>query len=363
MPVNIRILSLSRYVRRGASSRIRFFQFADYLNNSGFTIVESPLLDDDYLSAIYQNRRPSKFRILRDMALRFMKMKRTPADVLWIEKEVFPYLPYLFDSYAIGAIPFVVDFDDAVFHNYEQHSNPMIRKFLGNKYNKIIRDASIVTVGNDYIAEYAKKAGARDIRVIPSVVDTGKYQAGKPPKDDHALVIGWIGTPATQNYVLRIRQVLDRLLSSGNIRLHLIGASDIGWEHSGLKIIPWAESTEIQLIREFDVGIMPLPDEPFERGKCGYKLIQCMACGKPVIASPVGANKVIVRSGINGFLADTDEEWESAFAALLSDVNLRETMGMEGRKAVESSYSLMAIAPIMANAMRDSLVKNQKFQP
>src|SRR6056297_1871598 len=102
-----------------------------------------------------------------------------------------------------------------------------------------------------------------------------------------------------------------------------------------------------------DIGVMPLPDTPWMRGKCGYKLIQYMACGLPVIASPVGVNAEIVEHGVNGFLVGTDEEWKSALTILLKDPDLRRRMGREGRKKVEREYSLQVQGPRVARLLRE----------
>jgi hypothetical protein len=119
-----------------------------------------------------------------------------------------------------------------------------------------------------------------------------------------------------------------------------------------LEILPWAEDTEVTLIQSMDIGVMPLPDTPWTRGKCGYKLIQYMACGLPVVASPVGVNRDIVEHGVNGFLAESDDEWRAAVDALLNDADLRRRMGAAGRKKVEEQYSLQVWGPRVAQMLR-----------
>lgn len=118
--------------------------------------------------------------------------------------------------------------------------------------------------------------------------------------------------------------------------------------------LPWREESEIQNIQRFDVGIMPLLDEPFERGKCGYKLIQYMACGLPVIASPVGVNGQIVEHGVTGFLVKSQDEWLQALAFLRDNPGRRREMGQAGRKKMEAEYSLQATAPKLAALLRSA---------
>jgi glycosyltransferase involved in cell wall biosynthesis len=119
-----------------------------------------------------------------------------------------------------------------------------------------------------------------------------------------------------------------------------------------LEILPWTEDSEVSLIQSMDIGLMPLPETPWTRGKCAYKLIQYMACGLPVVASPVGVNCEVVEHGVNGFLAATNEEWRSAVETLMSDADLRRRMGNAGRKKVEESYSLQVWGPRVAQMLR-----------
>ena len=135
--------------------------------------------------------------------------------------------------------------------------------------------------------------------------------------------------------------------------LRIVGARPDAAREGAFVFEPWSEATEVPLIQTFDIGIMPLTDTPWARGKCGYKLIQYMACGLPVIASPVGVNADIVEHGVNGFLADTEEEWAQAISTLLNDRELRRRMGAAGRKKVEAEYSLQVWGPKVAAMIRD----------
>lgn len=135
-------------------------------------------------------------------------------------------------------------------------------------------------------------------------------------------------------------------------RLRLIGAGKVELPGVPVEYCTWNEATEVALLRTLDVGIMPLVDSPWERGKCGLKLIQYMACGLPVVASPVGVNAQIVRHGENGFLASTPQEWEAALAHLLMCPSLRQRMGASGRALVENQYTVQVQAPRLAKLLR-----------
>ena len=152
-----------------------------------------------------------------------------------------------------------------------------------------------------------------------------------------------------------ISKSLSILGESYDLRLIVIGGKAPCIKNVDVIELPWNEDDEVNEINNFDVGIMPLPDSPWERGKCGFKLIQYMACGLPVIASPIGVNSTIVEHGVNGFLVETDEEWESSFRALCADANLRHRMGQAGRIKIEQHYSLEVTAPLLASVVKSVL--------
>lgn len=343
----MRILLLSRYGLKGPSSRLRHYQFLPALDRAGFSVETMPLLPDAYLEALYAGRP----RPLHQVALgylgrlrRFLDMRFF--DLLWIEKELLPWLPYSLENILFGAAPpYVVDFDDAWFHRYDQSRWWPVRRLLGDKLDRVMRRAALVTVGNSYLAARAQSAGASRIEILPTVVDLGHYTVPPPePSDDRPMVVGWIGSPMTEHYLDLIADPLRRLSggkgSGKGIGISLVGASPAALRALEPTLHRWEEDTESQHIAGFDVGIMPLADTPWERGKCGYKLIQYMACSKPMVASPVGMNRDIVEHGVNGFLAETPEEWTSALSRLAADPDLRRRMGAAGRRRAEELYSL-----------------------
>ncbi|MFP1683030.1 glycosyltransferase family 4 protein [Alloalcanivorax sp. C16-1] len=265
-------------------------------------------------------------------------------DLIWMEKEALPYVPYFIERAMMPAsVPCIVDYDDAIFHNYDLSKKWLIRRLLSKKIDQVMGKAAVVVCGNSYLAERALGAGAKKVEIVPTVVDLKRYSANHlKPKGDE-IIIGWIGSPSTQHYLLQYRDALSAVCAQAKARLMLIGAHpDFAKELGSIPvtIVPWSEETEVQAISGFDIGIMPLPDEPWERGKCGYKLIQYMACGKAVVASPVGVNTEIVERSQSGFLARNIEEWRAALYTLVSDNELRIEMGMRGHDSVECHYSL-----------------------
>ncbi|ADG05617.1 glycosyltransferase family 4 protein [Kyrpidia tusciae] len=352
----MKVLLLSRYGRLGASSRVRMYQYIPYLESQGVQVTVAPFFDDEYLENLYNSRRRSFVSIARAYARRLGQiLDSSRYDILWIEKEIFPWLPAWFEKMLCkGSVRYVVDYDDAVFHRYDMHGSPMVRTVLGHKIDVVMRCASVVTVGNEYLAERAKKAGARRVVHLPSAVDLNKYRVA-PVKRNGVFTIGWIGSPATAKYLKLIQPALKEVCKDGRANVLLVGSGPVELDDVPTTIVEWSEETEVSWIQQFDVGIMPLVDGPWERGKCGYKLIQCMACGKPVVASPVGANREIVREGINGFLAGTTTQWIQALLELGRNIRLANTMGCSGRRTVEQYYHCDRVAPMILSVL-DSML-------
>lgn len=352
------ILLLSRYERLGASSRVRMLQYIPYLEKHGTRITVSSLFTDDYLRYYYEKGKKSLSEVVKSYLGRVAQfVKSGEYDLLWIEKELFPFFPAWGESLlGLFGKPYVVDYDDAVFHNYDIHPNRVIRLFLRGKIDAVMRNASLVVVGNDYIAERARNGGAKRVEYQPSVIDLDRYQ-GVAPQPSGVFTIGWIGSPSASYYLKIVESALIKVCEGGNARMLLVGAGGVDITGVPLDMLSWAENTEVADIQKFDVGIMPLPDTPWERGKCGFKLIQYMACGIPVIASPVGVNTKIVEHGVNGFLANTTEEWVHALNTLRDNPELRLKMGRAGRAKVEAEYCLQVTAPRMLELLK-GVVRN-----
>lgn len=336
---------MSRYGRLGASSRVRSLQFLPLLAATGVEVTVAPLLSDGYLQRLYSDGKKGLGQTISSYARRCLQLYRAKEfDLLWIEYEVFPWIPSCIEQWFTGRTPpYVVDYDDAIYHRYDQHPNLVVRAILREKIDAVMRKARLVITGNDYLADHARAAGARNVAYLPTVVDTDRYQ---PPsrREGGPLKIGWIGSPVTARNLSLIAPALRRVTETGTAQVVLVGAGCSAPMDVSVEIRKWTEDSEISDIQSFDVGIMPLPNEPFERGKCGYKLIQYMACGLPVIASPVGVNVKIVDDGITGFLADDSDEWLLSISKLAKSPELRASMGAAGRKRAESDYSLRTAA-------------------
>ena len=355
----MRTLALTRYERLGSSSRVRFYQYFPYLKAQGVDIVNVPFFGDDYVKDLYATRKISIGIVLLAYIKRLATlMQRISFDLLWVEKELLPWFPSGMETLLRNSqIPYVVDYDDAVFHRYDMHSFALVRWLLGNKINHVMRHAKLVIVGNEYLAERARKAGANRVEYLPSVVDVSRY-VFKSREGDSTFKIGWIGSPVTASYLGMIREVLSELNGESKVRLVLVGAGDVQpFPDIPTEMLSWSEDTELTITQNFDVGIMPLTDGPFERGKCGYKLVQYMAGGIPVIASPVGVNRQIVEPGINGFLASSMDEWLAALRILRDNHQERNKMGQTGRRKAEEMYNLKVTAPKLLDLLMSATKK------
>lgn len=343
----MQLLLLTRYERLGSSSRVRFYQYLPYLESQGVQIVKAPFFDDEYVRRLYSKQPIPGGYIFRAYLKRLSALTRSAAyDLIWVEKELVPWFPAWFEHLLGGlGIPYVVDYDDAVYHRYDMHPSALVRLLLGRKIDAVMRRASLVIAGNGYLAERARQAGAKRVEYLPSVVDVERYKL-KKKYENHRLRIGWIGSPVTALYLDEIREALGIFAREAEVQLTLIGSgNNVPFADIPTTVLPWSEDLELSIGELFDVGIMPLVDGPFERGKCGYKLVQYMAAGLPVIASPVGVNNQIVIPGLNGYLANSRQEWLEAFRELGGNAELRQQMGQSGRQQAEQKYNLQSTAP------------------
>lgn len=334
---NIKLAIFTKYSRIGASSRLRSYQ---YFDNGCVAPRIFPLYGDSYIKYKYKNNKSAWWLVFFAYLRRLVDLTKINSDcVVIVEKELFPWLPWWFERIFYRNAKVVIDIDDAVFHYYER---PFLSFFLGKKFFGIFKRANVVLAGNEYLKLRAIEFGAKRVVLFPTVVSVGRYfKEATSSKSPGLVEIVWIGTPYTQNYLIEVINALDAIYTNFNFKLKVIGAKAVDYlERPFVEIVSWTEESEIAQISQSDIGIMPLPDKPFERGKCGYKLIQYMACGLPVVASPVGVNTSLVHEGANGFLCSTESEWVNALSKLLLDKDLRVRYGQYGKSLVSKQFSL-----------------------
>lgn len=279
-------------------------------------------------------------------------------DLIYIYKEVALLGPALIEKYiSLQGVPIVFDLDDAIFL-HTVYSTPVNRYFRMLKFpaktGTICRLASHVIAGNSYLADYASRF-SQNVTVVPTTIDTDKYTvddsrvAGDPP------VIGWTGSYSTVAHLNTVRRVLMRLAQKERFRVRVVGTTDYQIDGVEVETIPWRAETEVADLRAIDIGIMPLPDDEWARGKCACKALQYMALGIPTICSPVGVNPTIIQDDENGLLAATEDEWIDKLTRLLHSPSLRESLGKAGRATVEAEYSMSMHAPRVHQVFKSAL--------
>lgn len=351
----MRIAAFTRYGRRAASTRQRFLQYFPALRAAGIEVDHHALLDDEYVESLVSGRRFWGTKVARAYGRRIEEvLSARGADLFWIYVELLPYLPAGVERSLTGSARTVYDFDDAFFHAYDRSGNPLVRAALGNKHAKLLSSATACVCGNAYLRDYAARHCPESI-ILPTVVDTDKYVASRK-RAAKPVTIGWIGSPSTWSGVRPILPVLRDICDRHGARFLVVGPGLVARPDvfPGMELRDWSEATEIADVQAMDIGIMPLLDLPFERGKSGYKLIQYMACEVPVAASAIGVNCEIVDHGTNGFLASSASEWEDALKRLIGDPALRRRLGKAGRQAVVEHYSLASQAPRLVELLKSA---------
>ncbi len=351
-----KILALTKYGRLAASTRQRLMQFEPFLNEKGFNIELVPLMDDAQVERIAHNKPLNKISIIRNYCNRLLRLRSSHHyDLIWIQYELFPYLPGFLEALARWLqVPYVLDYDDAVFHKYDLHQSLLVRSILSRKLVPLMKDAAAITCGNTYIADYANQHCA-DVTIIPTVVDTDVYGPAETLRTSGSLAVGWIGSPSTWPYLLALLPTITSVLKERHAHMLVIGSGQPQSLTDEIEFRDWQEMSEVRDIQDMAVGVMPLPDTPWARGKCGYKLIQYMACNVPAIASPVGVNSDILANGQSGMLCATADDWIRSLDLLLSNVDERRRLGLAGRKHVVERYSLASQTSCMVSVFERAL--------
>jgi glycosyltransferase involved in cell wall biosynthesis len=338
----MRVVYFTKYSRQGASSRLRSYQYFPKLEQQGIQVSVRPFFNDKYLSKIYAGENP-KSEIMKAYIRRFFSLLKVfHYDCIIIEKELFPYFPAWFEwIFKKFKVKFLVDYDDAIFHNYDNHSNLFIRKYLGRKIDRVMEYSSCVIAGNSYLADRAKKAGAQRVEVIPTVIDLERYKNKKQEQLVQKPIIGWIGSPSTFKYVSQIEDVLKKLVTDFEVNIQIIGSGKNRLNFKkNINYIKWEENSEVDDILKFNIGIMPLENTDWEKGKCSYKLIQYMGCSKPVVSSNIGMNKEVIKEGENGFLVNSNQEWYEKLSYYILNPIIASKHGSNGFLTVKQNFNL-----------------------
>jgi glycosyltransferase involved in cell wall biosynthesis len=350
---SLSLRGFSLYGPQAASHRVRLSQFQPGLAAAGIDLQIQSLLDNAYLQRSFSGGRPSLRGLLAAYGRRLQALRQADHfDLAIVYAELLPFLPGWLERQLLQ-IPFIYDCDDAFFLKYRSGRLRLLQPLLAAKADRLMAAAVAVTAGNTWLAAYARRFSS-NVAVLPSVVDTDQFRPSAPPQAERAaqpFTVGWIGSPSTAPYLQLLVGPLQQLARERAVRLLVVGGPAPAI--AGVEVIeqPWSQEQEVTLIQQFDVGVMPLPVTPWARGKCAYKLIQCMACGIPVAASRVGANVEAVPPEC-GLLAESPAEWLEAFRRLAADPELRLRMGTAARHWVKERYSLRSALPVLTGVIQ-----------
>lgn len=346
----IRVIGFALYGPMAASHRVRIAQYREGLLAHGINLQVHSLLGDDYLVSRFNGERIPFFSVLKAAFERAQLLLSKPhCHAAILHCELYPLFPGWLERATLRA-PYIYDFDDAFYLRYRHGNLRSLSWLLGDKFDGIIRGAAAVTAGNAGLAAYACNLNSR-VFTLPSVVDTAHFYPGERSKNS-VFTVGWVGSPSTAYYLHSLVACLRVLGREQPLRLIVIGGKAPYIDNVDVVELPWSKSSEVGLINTFDVGVMPLPNDDWARGKCAFKLVQYMACGIPVVASRVGANIQLVTPEC-GYLAETNEQWITALRQLRDRPELRRRMGAASRDRVEMAYSLKRNLPLLASVIHE----------
>jgi glycosyltransferase involved in cell wall biosynthesis len=356
----VRVLALSPIPIEGAGCRFRIAQFVPYLREHGYDVTISPFYSREYFDIIYRRGHfvrkaagavPLIWRRLRALG------EIANYDVVFLYREAIPAGPPMIErAIAKRGMPIVYDFDDAIFLPNVSEANQHV-SFLKKpqRIAEVLRLSTKVVAGNEFLAAYARQHH-HDVSVIPTAVDTDYFKPAACVPHRDRLVVGWIGSPTTFQYLKNLAPILGEAAAGHPFTLRVSGAGEpVNFPGLQVETPAWSLAGEVALFNTLDIGVYPLLDDDWSRGKCGFKAIQCMACGVPVVAQAVGVNREIIVDGENGFLAATPAEWTQKLGRLLTDAALRERFARAGRKTIEERYSVRVVAPRLEAVLRDAL--------
>lgn len=341
------------------SQRFRIEQWRPHLADRGIFVELKPFASARMMSKLHE---PGGFVYKAGwMAEAFMRralevLSTRKYDVILIHRAACLAGPAVLERMmTMFRRPIIFDFDDAIYLLDTSSANRYFGwlKFPG-KTATLCRLSSHVVAGSRHLAEYALRHNHR-VTIVPTSIDTHRYQP--VPRNGHSrkLVVGWTGSATSQTHLERFADVLRELSIRRDVEIRV--QSNRRPELPGVSFVwkPWSPEGEVEELARFDIGIKPMPDDPWSRGKCPMKEIQYMSMGVPTVCSAVGASREVIRHGENGLLAETGEDWLMCLEALIDDPALRQRLGAAGRRTVEQEYSMNRCAELFAEVVRETV--------
>ncbi len=370
MTKNLKVLFLTQYDINGPSSRIRVYQFVPFLEKAGIDCTIKPLITGpvkEKLTILLQDTKIwPRVKICLHFFSRFLLryghvLSARNYDIVVVQKDVLPF--GLFYLLRLVNSNFLYEFDDAIWETSpDVNKKSLILKVIfwyrRRLFLRLVKKAKFVIAENSYLEKFARQYNSR-VDVIAAPIDTNKYVSGGK-RDDGKIVLGWLGTPMTSYLLNLIKEPISELARDiKNLEFHNIAGSPV--EFPGVKVvnIPWSEEKEVEYLSAFDIGLMPLDDTDFNKGRLGYKMLLYASMGAPIVADDVGLNRDVVIDGVNGYLVKTPQEWRDRLFTLINNPALRDEMGKKGRALTVSKYDLQ-ICVAKYKDILESLSKNKK---
>ncbi len=361
--MDLNVLFLTLYGRKGGSSRIRVYQFVPFLEEKGIgceirSLVPDKLYDELTISFSRQTSFLQQILPLTKLSLKILKriidiLTSYKYDVVFIQKEVMP----LFLRWPLKWInsKIVYEYDDAIFEVTPSKTSGILSRILfpirARLLLKMFKISRCVIAENPYLENYAQRF-TDWVEVIAAPIDTTQYIPINKRENNKKCVLGWIGSEATLYLLELLKPVLERLACSNpSACLKIIGAKDFSVKGMEVELVRWSESTQISELADMDIGLMPLDNQPFNKGKLGYKLVQYMSVGIPVVASNLGLNSFAITHGLTGYLTKTEDEWVEYLERLIKSPELRRELGQSGREEVVKRFDLRNQADKLAEIL------------
>lgn len=344
----------------GASSRYRVYQYLDYLDKD-IKYEVYPFMNEETYIKFKTGKNINVILNLPSLLIRRVKLlfKITKEDIVFIHRDIIPFGPMLFERILkLKGCKLILDLDDAVYCNQIDEISNNKNKFMykmkyGKRFDKSIKLVDVVVCGNKFIENHVKKINDNTI-IVPTVIDTNKMKIMEKV-NNNILTIGWIGNPGNTGYIYRILKEIDKECS-GPLNAILIGAKKFETdEFNNIKIMfyDWNLEKEYEYLNKCDVGLMPLNKSEWSEGKCGLKLLQYMAIGKPGIASDVGVNSEIIVEDKNGWIVSDEKDWIKIIKYLQNNYEKIKPMEDYCRKFVEDNYSINKWSPVINEILKN----------
>ncbi len=350
----MRIVFFGNETEKIAAIRYRIITFARMLEADGHHCTICLPASVSLRDRLFENRgRGRKLLYLFLVLLRRLgQLRHVPgADVVYFRGPLFPYGPPVFERFIRCLNPrLIFDIDDAIWEPPAHVDSVFLRCMDFGWVRKMAGLCRHAVVGNRHLAEYVKRYNP-SITIIPTCIDITKHNSKQIITDTNKVTLGWVGLKDNLGYLEPIEPVIRRLASKHALQLSIATGRD--YHLDGVEVVnhPWTLDEEIAYLHEADIGLMPLKDTPRARGKCAFKALQYMAVGVPCVVSPVGMNTEVIDDGVNGFLADSPEEWETKLDRLISDGALRRRMGAAARDTVLARYTHAVYYPVLQAAL------------